>query len=68
MDLAKIPKPQLEGFYLVGQWITMRLHLQITIINYVEINQRIYIQAVNPNDREDRRAWYILSDGNTQPI
>ncbi len=28
----------------------MRLGLRITIINYVEMNRRIYIQAVDPNN------------------
>ncbi len=46
----------------------MRLGLRITIINYVEMNRRIYIQAVDPNNLEDRRGWYIMPDGSTQPV
>lgn len=63
-----MPRAQLEGFYLVGQWVTIRLSLHITILNYVELNQRIYIQAIDPRNEKDRRAWYILPDGSSQPI
>ena len=68
MDLSRVPRAQLEGLYLVGQWVTMRLSLHITILNYVELNQRIYIQAIDLRNEKDRRAWYILPDGSSQPI
>ena len=46
----------------------MRLHLQITLVNYVQMNERIYIQAINPNNSEDRRGWYVMSDGSIDPV
>ncbi|MGK7872767.1 MAG: hypothetical protein AB4426_05475 [Xenococcaceae cyanobacterium] len=68
MDISRVPRRQLEGLYLLDQWITMRLGLPITIINYVQMNRHIYIQTVDPNNSEDHRGWYVMPDGSTQPV
>jgi hypothetical protein len=64
MDVKKLSRPQLEGFYLVCHWITRTLEQPINVVSYMDKVQRIHIQFGQPGQR---RAFYVKLDGTSSP-